>query len=422
MNMFKIKRFENGIRMVYENIPYVKSVAFGLWIASGSRNERSENNGISHFIEHMLFKGTKDKTAQEIAAAIDGIGGQLNGFTGKECTCYYTRTLDEHLELAVEVIADMFFNSRMSKKDMEIERLVINEEINMYEDNPEDLVHDVLSSAIWKGNPLGFGILGTEENLEAFTRKDIKEYMKVHYNPSNIVIAVAGSFNENALFDLVGKYFGSWSSLFTEPSVYDVPDFKPVFSIKEKDTEQMHICIGLEGIEHGSDDIYPLLAINNVLGGGMSSRLFQKIREQKGLVYAIYSYPSSYKNAGIFTIYAGMKPDNVETVLKLISNEIQTLKDKGLEEEELVKSKEQLKGGFIIGLEGTSSRMNAIGKSELLLGHILTPDEVLEKVNNITIEDVKRVISRIFDLSKVGFAAIGKSKKDLDYKKYLLDQ
>ncbi len=412
--MFVRKKLDNGIRVVYEHIPYMRSVAFGLWISSGSRNERSANNGISHFIEHMLFKGTKTRTAKEIAAVIDNIGGQLNGFTGKECTCIYTRTLDEHLEIAVELLADMIFNSRFSKKDIAVEKSVVCEEINMHEDDPEDLVHDMLYSAVWKTNSLGYPILGTKEGLDALDKKDIKEYFSSHFNPCNLVIAVAGSFDESMILDVIHKHFGGWTVEDAKSTIFDVPDFKNGIMIREKDTEQVNICIGFESIEHGNDDIYPLLIANNILGGGMSSRLFQKIREQKGLVYSVYTFPSSYKNAGLFTVYAGMKPDNLAKVIKIIIDEIEDFKDKGIDLEDLGKSKEQLKGNFILGLEGTGNRMNSIGKSELLLGYILTPEEVLSKIDAVNPDDMSRVIEKVFDFDKAGFAAIGRIGCDFE--------
>jgi len=414
--MYKKLNLKNGVRIVSEKIPYVRSVSFGIWIGTGSRYENIANNGISHFIEHMLFKGTNKRSAKEIAESIDNIGGQLNAFTSKECTCYYAKTLDEHIDIAVDVLSDMLFNSRLQEKDIALERKVIQEEINMYEDSPEELVHDLLSSIVWGGNPLGFPILGSPESLKNINREMMQDYMKVNYVPSNCVIAVAGNFEEEKLFDLIFKYFENWKS---EEKPADKPHevvFNSDSRIKEKDTEQVHMCLGFKGIEHGNDDLYSLLAANNIFGGGMSSRLFQKIREEQGLVYSIYSYPSSYKNAGMFTIYAGMNPEQLQEVVKLVIEEIRLLKNKGLTRDELNKSKEQLKGNYILGLESTSSRMNSIGKSELLVGYINTPDEVLNKIERISMDSVHEVIEKVLNFDNISFSAVGNIKKPINLK------
>jgi predicted Zn-dependent peptidase len=417
--MFKKTTLENGVRIVCEKIPHVRSVSVGIWVGTGSRSENKLNSGISHFIEHMLFKGTEKRTAKEIAESIDNIGGQLNAFTGKECTCYYTKTLDTHLEIAFDVLSDMFFNSKFADKDIDVERRVILEEIGMYEDSPEELVHDLLSETIWNGNPLGYPILGRHESLENVNSNTIREYMNDNYIPSNIVISIAGNFNDDTLIKTVEKHFGSWDLTTNGLKDYEEVKFISDIKIKEKDTEQAHICIGFEGIEHGNDDLYTLLAVNNIFGGGMSSRLFQRIREEKGLVYSIYSYPSSYKNAGLFTIYAGMNPEHIKTVIELSMEEIKELKKNGLKSDDLAKSKEQLKGNYILGLESTSSRMNSIGKSELILGKINSPEEILEKIDKIHMDSVQEITERIFNMDNISFTAVGNIKKDIDFKNLL---
>jgi predicted Zn-dependent peptidase len=408
--MLKKFSLKNGVRVVCEKIPYVRSVSAGIWIRTGSRNENLKNNGISHFIEHMLFKGTETRSAAQIADSIDSIGGQLNAFTGKECTCFYTKTLDEHMEIALDVLSDMFFRSVFAKKDIALEKKVILEEIGMYEDSPEELVHDLLSETVWEGSSVGYPILGTRKSLRNINREAITEYMKEQYTADKTVIAIAGNFDDNRIEEILAKYFGLWNT----PSETGQQDqgtvFKPETGIKEKDTEQVHICIGFEGIKNGDDRIYPLLAVNNILGGGMSSRLFQKIREKRGLVYSIYSYPTTYMDAGLLTIYAGMKPDNLDEVMRLIYDEIHTLKRKGISQTELEKTKEQMKGNFMLGLESTSSRMNSIGKSEVLLGYINTPEEILEKINSITMENVEDVIRQVLDTDKTGVSIVGSFK------------
>ena len=291
-----LKKFvlKNGVRVVCEYIPYVRSVTLGIWVKTGSRNENVRNNGVSHFIEHMLFKGTDKRSAAEIAESIDNIGGQLNAFTGKECTCYYAKTLDEHLDIAMDVLSDMLTNSTFTKKDIALEKRVILEEIGMYEDSPEELVHDILSETVWDGSAIGYPILGTAKSLRGINQETIKEYMKDRYTPGNMVISVAGNFDESKLEDMLETYFNSGiPGDETENNVENV-DFRPEVKVREKDTEQVHICIGFEGIKNGDDALYPLLAVNNIFGGGMSSRLFQKIREKKGLVYSIYSMMQDY--------------------------------------------------------------------------------------------------------------------------------
>ncbi|MDP4181889.1 MAG: pitrilysin family protein [Bacillota bacterium] len=417
--MFEKEILDNGVRIVCEKIPHVRSVSIGIWVGTGSRNENKCNNGVSHFIEHMLFKGTNSKSAKEIAESIDNIGGQLNAFTGKECTCYYTKTLDSHFDIAIDVLSDMFFNSKFDKKDIDVERKVIVEEIGMYQDSPEELVHDVLSETIWQGDPLGYPILGTQESLSNLNRDAITSYIDSNYTSSNSVISVAGNYDHNRLISMINESFGKWKKKDIQLQDYNSAEFRPDSVFMEKDTEQVHICIGFNGISHGKDDIYTLLAVNNIFGGGMSSRLFQKIREEKGLVYSIYSYPASYKDNGLFTIYAGMNPEHLDTVLKLVVSEIKTLKKKGISKEDLEKSKEQLKGNYILGLESTSSRMNSIGKSELMLGKIYSPDEILKKIDDINLNGVREIIDKIFDLDLVGFSAVGNLKNKVEIKNYI---
>lgn len=417
--MYSRITLENGLRIVSEQIPYVRSISIGIWIATGSRNENHENNGVSHFIEHMLFKGTERRTAKEIAESIDFIGGQLNAFTGKECTCFYTKTLDNHADIAIDVLSDMLFHSTFSEKDIETEKRVILEEIGMYEDSPEELVHDILTESIWNGNPLGYPILGTAESLSKIDRDVAKKYMDEYYIPENTVISVVGNFDENEILRQIEQKFRSWKSDSDMNRKKEKPDFIPTSIIREKDTEQVHMCLGFEGVESGNDDLYAMMAVNNILGGGMSSRLFQNIREEKGLVYSIYSYPSSYLDSGLFTIYGGMNPEHLDKVIKLTVGEIKLLQDKGISADELNKAKEQLKGSYILGLESTSGRMNSIGKSELLLGYINTPEEILQKIDEITPEHVDKIIRNIFDLERISFSAVGNIKSTYDFRKAL---
>lgn len=407
----------NGIRIVTEEIPYVNSVSIGIWIKAGSRYENLENNGISHFIEHILFKGTKNRSAKDIANSIDKIGGQLNAFTSKECTCFYAKVLDTHFDTALDVLSDMFFNSNFDCGEIDKERGVVLEEINMYEDTPEDLVHDLFSQTVWSGNPLGMSILGTEESLGNLNREKMIQYFNENYCPKNIVISVVGNFKQNDIVNKIKAYFENVEQKDKTDAQIEIPHFEPDYMLKSKSTEQVHLCMGFNGVDVKSKAFYPLLVLNNVFGGAMSSRLFQKIREDRGLAYSVFSYPSSFEDCGLFSIYAGSKPDNLKSVTELIMEEIYTIKDKGITEEELYDSKEQLKGSYILGLESTSGRMISIGKSELLLDKIYLPSEILAKIDMVDMDSVNSIIKQIFDIDNMGAAIIGSMKKRTDIRK-----
>jgi len=406
--MYYRRKLKNGIRVIAEKIPHFRSVSIGFWIGAGSVYEHEHENGISHFIEHMMFKGTETKNAKEIAAVMDGVGGQLNAFTSKECTCYYVKIMDEYLEKAIELLSDMLLHSTFDEKEMEKEKGVVLEEINMVEDTPEELVHDLLSKVFFDRHPLSMPILGTEQNILSFSRKDIHSFLNRFYTPDNIVISVAGNFNEEQLDELIDKYLGNWFMGFENKNHVEKPIYKKNIVIREKATEQTHVCLGIPGIPQGDDSLYPLLILNNVFGGGMSSRLFQNIREERGLAYSVYSYPSSYCSAGIFTIYAGMKPSQAEEVVKLAVEEIINIKNNGITIDEFKQSKDQLKGNYILGLESTSSRMSALGKSELLLNKVFSPSEIIAKIDKVKIDDVVQIINQVFNLDCICAAVVGK--------------
>ncbi|OGO79176.1 MAG: zinc protease [Clostridiales bacterium GWB2_37_7] len=417
--MYQKQQMKNGIRVVTEEIPYVNSVSVGIWVKVGSRNETNNINGVSHFIEHMLFKGTQKRSAKEIANSIDKIGGQLNAFTAKESTCYYAKVLDSHFDIALDVLADMFLNSSFAKEEIEKEKGVIMEEINMYEDSPEDLVHDLFSQGVWSGNPLGMSILGTEESLNVLNRDRMVNYYKDHYIPENIVISVAGNIKHQVVVEKVEKYFGHLISPLNKLSIIDKPAFDPIKITRNKDTEQVHLCIGFEGVETDNESFYPLLTMNNIFGGAMSSRLFQNIREDKGLAYSVFSYPSSYQDCGLYSIYAGMKATQLKTVTQLIMEEIHEIMHNGITEEELFDSKEQMKGSYTLGLESTSGRMISIGKSELIYNRIYSPSEVLEKIDRVEMDSVNKAIRKVFDLNRMGGAVIGSFDNKLDLRDIL---
>ncbi|WP_027408735.1 M16 family metallopeptidase [Anoxybacteroides tepidamans] len=385
---------QNGVRIVLEQIPTVRSVAIGIWIGTGSRNEHEQNNGISHFLEHMFFKGTKTRTAREIAEAFDSIGGQVNAFTSKEYTCYYAKVLDDHAHFALDMLADMFFHSTFVEDELQKERNVVLEEIKMYEDTPDDIVHDLLSKACYATHPLGYPILGTEETLRTFTGDSLREYMADYYTPDRVVISVAGNVNESFIRD-IEAYFGSFTAKKRTQSGI-APVFHPQKLARQKDTEQAHLCIGFNGLPIGHEHIYSLIILNNILGGSMSSRLFQEVREQRGLAYSVFSYHSSYQDGGLLTIYGGTGSNQLDVLFETIQDTIRKLKEDGITAKELQNSKEQMKGSLMLSLESTNSRMSRNGKNELLLGRHRSLDEIIEEINDVTAEKVNELARHIF--------------------------
>lgn len=406
--MFKLKKLSNGVTIVAEKLPSVRSIAFGIWVGNGSRHEGKDINGISHFIEHMMFKGTKNRTARQIADEMDRIGGQLNAYTTKEYTCYYFRALDNHFSQALDILSDMFFNSTFDNKEIEKEKQVILEEINMYEDSPEELVHDLIQKAVWEESSLGQPILGSSESISLFDDKSLFSFYNKRYRPENTVIALAGNFDYNEIFAEIEEKFSSWNSKAEDDYIYVAPKYNAQIITKTKDIEQVHVCINFPGISSGSDDVYDLITLNTIFGGGMSSRLFQKIREERGLAYSIYSYPTNYKDTGLFTIYGGMNPSQTIEVIRLIMDEIHLLKKEKISNEDLIKTKEQLKSNYIMGLESTGSRMSSIGKSQLILNRIKTPDEIIESLDAVSQDKITKLIDKIFDFSKTSLSIVGK--------------
>lgn len=384
----------NGVRVVLEKIPNVRSVAIGIWVKTGSRHETAELNGISHFLEHMFFKGTENLTAKEIAESFDRIGGQVNAFTSKEYTCYYAKVLDNHATYALEILADMFFNSTFDEEELAKEKNVVYEEIKMYEDTPDDIVHDLLTKAIFKNHPLGYPILGSEETLATFTKDMLKDYMYNSYTPDKVVISIAGNVEESFMKE-VEKRFGTYKGGNREEL-----DAKPIFHknevIRRKDTEQAHLCIGFNGYSVRDKRIYPLIIANNILGGSMSSRLFQEVREKQGLAYSVYSYHSSYEDTGTVTIYGGTAVNQLDVLAETIFNILHDLKNNGITVKELENSKEQIKGNLVLGTEGTNSRMSRNGKNELLLGEHKSIDEMIQIIDAVTIDEVNQVCSELF--------------------------
>lgn len=391
-----IKRYtcQNGVRIVLENNPTVRSVAIGVWIGTGSRHETPEINGISHFLEHMFFKGTSTKSAREIAESFDRIGGQVNAFTSKEYTCYYAKVLDEHANYALDVLADMFFHSTFDENELKKEKNVVYEEIKMYEDAPDDIVHDLLSKATYGNHSLGYPILGTEETLASFNGDSLRQYMHDYYTPDRVVISVAGNISDSFIKD-VEKWFGSYEAK-GKATGLEKPEFHTEKLTRKKETEQAHLCLGFKGLEVGHERIYDLIVLNNVLGGSMSSRLFQDVREDKGLAYSVYSYHSSYEDSGMLTIYGGTGANQLRQLSETIQETLATLKRDGITSKELENSKEQMKGSLMLSLESTNSKMSRNGKNELLLGKHKTLDEIINELNAVNLERVNGLARQLF--------------------------
>lgn len=403
--MYIQKVLSNGIRVVAERIPYVRSVSLGVWVANGSRCEKKEENGISHFIEHMLFKGTEKRSAEQIALEMDSVGGQLNAFTTRECTCFYAKTLGEQVETAADILSDMLFCSELSRETMELERAVVLEEIAMYEDSPEDVVYDLFTETVWGDTPMGRTILGTPETLAAVTPDSMREYMRTHYTSRNIVIAVAGCF-EDGLFDLLERYFGS-RRLEDSEVKFEPAEYKRGSAALRRDFEQVQLVVGFRGIDIYDESVYALLVFNNIFGMGMSSRLFQNIREKCGLAYSIGAGHSAYVGTGTFDISAAVSPENTALVAELIEKEIRRAKSEGLTAEELERAKQQLRGSYIMSNESVGARMQTLGRTALLGKPLKTPDEVIELIMAVDADAAADAIDKVLDTDTMTVTAAG---------------
>ena len=384
----------NGLRIVSEHIPYFRSVAVGVFVKVGSRDESPKENGLTHFIEHMLFKGTEQRSAKEIAKEFDRIGGDMNAYTSKEYTCYYAKVMDHHAGHAVEILADMFFHSKMDETEIEKERQVVLEEISMTEDMPDDDVHEQLWRVMYPHHSMGAPILGTNSTLQSFTKEKIFEFMARHYTPQNTVISVAGNITQE-LIKLIEKLFGSFQRNQIQ-LLQPKPDFSSGYSYKNKETEQGHLCLGYPGLAIQDPRIYDFVVLNNILGGSMSSRMFQEIREERGLAYSIYSYDSAYSDHGTIAIYGGTANNQLQGLQDVILELVGDIQKTGVTAEEVADSKEQLKGSMMLGLESTSARMNRNGKSELLLRKHQSIDEILRRIDAISVDSTQS-LAKIFE-------------------------
>ena len=394
--MFDHWTLENGLHVVGERLPYLRSVSIGVWMRVGSMMETPAENGLSHFLEHMVFKGTEKRSTRDIAEEMDAVGGQMNAFTGKDCTCFYAKVIDEDLPLVVDILSDMTLHASLDETEFNKERGVILEEISMEEDSPEDVVHELLSRIQFGDQAAGMPILGPAEQIAAYTRDDLANYRARHYHPENCVVALAGNYDPEQVLALMQQYFGEWKKSGqrqTVPPMQPIPGQK---AAREKDTEQLHICLGYPGTFLGSDELYPMSVMNNLLGGAMSSRLFQKIREEMGMAYSIYTYPSTYVGCGTFAVYAGVSPKNGHAVLDETLKQLDLLCRDGVTEKEFREAKNQLRGSYLLGLESPGSRMQSMGRGQLHLDRCMTPEETVAKIEAVTIESVNAVARRIF--------------------------
>jgi predicted Zn-dependent peptidase len=397
---------DNGLRILTERMTQVRSVSIGVWLTRGSRHEAAEQSGIAHFVEHMLFKGTGSRTAEDIAQQIDSIGGQLDAFTAKEYASYYIKVLDEHLPLAIDILSDIVRNPAFSADDIEREKKVVVEEIKMVEDTPDDLVHELFTQGFWENHPLGRPILGTRETVESFDATSLRRYFRSAYTARNLIVSAVGNVEHQRVRDLVAEKFGSMAEP-TEEVAEDAPRVVPKILIRNKDLEQSHVCLGASSYPQNHDDRYSSYVLNTLLGGSMSSRLFQNVREKRGLAYAVFSGLSAYRDAGSFTIYAGCANEAVGEVVDLVVEELRGVKNAPVPATELQRAKDHLKGSLMLSLENTASRMSHIARQEIYFDRQFGLDETLQGIERVSPADVQRVAADLFHNGSLAATVLG---------------
>ncbi|MGI8790979.1 MAG: M16 family metallopeptidase [Actinomycetota bacterium] len=402
----------SGAVIVTEAMSEVRSVSIGLWFDVGSRDEPEEIAGTSHFLEHLLFKGTPSRSAKDIADAFDAVGGDVNAFTGKEYTCYYARVLDDDLGMAFDVLSDMVTSSSLDSQELESERNVILEEIAMHEDAPDELVHDLFYRAMWDGHPLGRPVLGFNETVGAVSRDQLEGYWRERYSAPNLVVAAAGNLDHDRIVELVADRFSEGVDGRKTLRAGIAP--RPIrgVNVHRRPTEQAHIVMGTQGLHRSHEDRYVLAALDTVLGGGMSSRLFQEVREKRGLAYAVYSYSSMFADTGTFAVYAGTTPQNAHTVMDIITTELTSVAANGITPQELERAKGHLRGALVLSSEDPGSRMNRLGRQQLALGEIMSLDELIARFEALEIEDLKRVAEEILGAGSPHITVVGPFDED----------
>ena len=387
---------ENGIKVITEEIPYLKSVSTGVWAITGSRDEQPHENGIAHFIEHLLFKGTERRTAFDIAKEIDSVGGTLNAFTGREYTCYYAKVIDQNLPLAIDLLSDIFLHPLLEVNDVEKERMVILQEIKMVEDTPDDYIHDLFNRVFWKNHPLGLPICGTTENVQSFHREQIHQYFKKSYPPDRVIICAAGNLEHQEMVAQVQKTFGQIPRA-NQSLRRSKPDPVSTTDIWKRDLEQVHICLGTRGLPYNHSLRFASYVLNTILGGGMSSRLFQEIREKRGLAYSVYSYLPAYIDTGLFVVYAGTSEESYQEVIDLILKQFKRLTNETFKNGELETAKEHLKGNLLLSLESSDSLMTRLAKNEIYFDSYLPVEQILSGIEAVKEEDVHQLACDLFD-------------------------
>jgi predicted Zn-dependent peptidase len=397
---------DNGLRILTERMTQVRSISIGVWLTRGSRHESAAEGGIAHFVEHMLFKGTATRSAEDIAQAIDSIGGQLDAFTAKEYASYYIKVLDEHLPLALDILSDIVLNPAFTPDDVEREKKVVVEEIKMVEDTPDDLVHELFTQGFWENHPLGRPILGTRETVESFTSASLRDYFRKAYTPRNLIISAVGNLEHERVRDLVAAKFGGLTTD-TSAVTEDAPQVSPKILIRNKELEQSHVCLGASSYPQNHDARYSSYVLNTLLGGSMSSRLFQNVREKRGLAYAVFSGLSAYRDAGSFTIYAGCANEAVGEVVDLVVEELRGVRQNAVPEAELQRSKDHLKGSLMLSLENTASRMSHLARQEIYFDRQFGLDETLEGIERVTTADVQQVAADLFRNGALAATVLG---------------
>lgn len=402
----------NGIKLITEYMPEAYSATVMVWVSAGPDIENNSNKGISHFIEHLLFKGTHTRNSKQIVEAVENRGGSLNAFTDKDFTCYYAKVLKEESAVTVDVLLDMLFNSKLDKNDLEIERKVILEEIKMYEDTPDELVYDLFLKSYWNDHPLGQPITGTKKSVSSIKKDDILEFMEHNYTPDNILISVAGNFNHEEILETILNRTSTLKAK-GQKHILTNPEISPKINFAKKDIEQAHICIGSKAISLYDDSRYALALMDLSLGGGMASRLFQEIREKRGLVYSINTYEALYRQTGVFGAYAATNAENTEDVINLIIEEFDKLKAEGLTEDEIKKAKSQIKGNLLISLESTKYRASRAARSELYFNKDFNIQEICDIIDSISNKDIITLANQVLDSKNIAITVVGPKKAAL---------
>ncbi len=400
-------RLSNGVSVITEVMPHVRSVAIGVWIKTGSRHERPEQNGLSHFIEHMVFKGTETRSAEDIARSVDSVGGHLDAFTAKEMISFNTKVLDEHLPYAFDVLADLVLHPVFREEDIQKEQGVVLEELKMDEDNPDFLVHEIFSGNFWKDHPLGKPIIGNKKTIKSFQRETVREYYQRAYVPGNILVTAAGNLDHARVLRLVEDAFGGLDRQASPPED-GTPSTHALIVLRDKPAlEQVHLCLGVPSHPLADERRYASYVLNTLLGGGMSSRLFQNIREKQGLAYAVYSELNSYRDTGCLSIYAGTSIESAEQVVLSILKEFRELKDGNITQEEMRRAKDHLKGSLMLSLESTSSRMMNLARQEIYFGRFFSLDELIQSIEDVTVDQVQAIAAEYFQQKQIGLTVLG---------------